>query len=60
MEGSTRGGKVCRLCTSFVSCVVLGPYWRRELFCLRAARRDREASEGGGVKNARGGGAAGA
>eukprot|EP00965_Chrysotila_dentata_P125930 4162087-Pleurochrysis_carterae.AAC.1 len=45
MEGSTRGGEVCGLLTSFVSCVVLGP-WRRELPCSQAAWRDREASEG--------------
>eukprot|EP00965_Chrysotila_dentata_P027097 899586-Pleurochrysis_carterae.AAC.2 len=44
-KGSTRGGEVCGLLTSFVSCVALGP-WRRELPCLQAARRDREASEG--------------
>ena len=45
MEGSTRGGEVCGLLTSHVSCVVLGP-WRRELPCLQAARREQEASEG--------------
>eukprot|EP00965_Chrysotila_dentata_P124071 4100751-Pleurochrysis_carterae.AAC.1 len=45
MEGSARGGEVCGLLTSHVSCVLLGP-WRRELPCSQAARCNLEASEG--------------
>eukprot|EP00965_Chrysotila_dentata_P074209 2451157-Pleurochrysis_carterae.AAC.1 len=54
MEGSTRGGEVCELLTSFVSCVVRCPR-RRELPCLQAAQSEREASEGG-VEYTRGAG----
>eukprot|EP00965_Chrysotila_dentata_P215109 6188576-Pleurochrysis_carterae.AAC.2 len=45
MEGSTREGKGCGLFTSFVSCVVRGP-WRRELLRSQAAQHDLGASEG--------------
>eukprot|EP00965_Chrysotila_dentata_P118198 3906608-Pleurochrysis_carterae.AAC.2 len=57
-EGSTRGGEVCGLLTSYVSCVVHGP-WKRELICAQAVRRDAERARGR-VENARGKGAAGA
>eukprot|EP00965_Chrysotila_dentata_P143125 4729044-Pleurochrysis_carterae.AAC.12 len=72
MEGSTRRGEVCLLLTSFVSCVVFGP-WRRKLPCLQAARfwpleertpmfasraAQTGSNGGGGVDNAMRGGAA--
>eukprot|EP00965_Chrysotila_dentata_P152701 5046956-Pleurochrysis_carterae.AAC.1 len=42
MEGSTRGGEVCRLHISLL--FVRGP-WRRELLSVPAVRRDEGANE---------------
>eukprot|EP00965_Chrysotila_dentata_P228025 6196360-Pleurochrysis_carterae.AAC.1 len=59
MESSTRGGEVCGLLTSFVSCVffALGGENSSPVYRRRGAIGSKR---GGGVENARGGGAAGA
>eukprot|EP00965_Chrysotila_dentata_P161017 5316507-Pleurochrysis_carterae.AAC.1 len=44
-EGLDSRSRSLRASYLLVSCVVLGP-WKRELPCLQAARRDREAGAG--------------